>query len=182
MLSGTKLKQLCEQRGITAEQLAPQVIRAGQRPEQMASAVKNWQKGLFNPIPKRADVERLAAALGVDVNELSAWKSTCRFAPISPRKARLVTRLIVGRGVQDALDVLKFTHKRAASMIAKVLESAIANADEAQADVENLYVSQARANSAGVRIGTKRWIAKDRGRTHPIRKSASHICITVTEQ
>jgi len=182
MLSGTKLKQLCEQRGMTPDRLAPQVVRGGEKPERVASAIKNWQKGLLKPKPKQADVERLAEALDVDVNKLSVWKSVCRFAPISPRKARLVAQLIVGRGVQDALDVLKFSDKRAATMFTKVLESAIANADESQADVENLYVSRARVDGAGVRIGTKRWIAKDRGRTHSIRKRASHIHIAVQEQ
>ena len=133
-------------------------------------------------MPRSEDVEKLAEAFGVDVNELSAWRSSYRYAPISPRKVRLVTQLIAGRGVQDALDVLKFTHKRAASMVSKVLKSAIASADEAQADVERLYVSETRADSAGVRVGTKRWIAKDRGRAHRIRKMASHIYVMVAQE
>ena len=93
-----------------------------------------------------------------------------------------LTRLIAGRSVQDALDILKFTRKRAAEIISKVLESAIANADEQEADVERLYVCEARVDEAGRRIGTKRWIAKDRGRAHPIRKQASHIYVAVTEE
>ena len=100
---------------------------------------------------------------------------------MSPRKVRLVTQLINGRHVQDALDVLTFTHKRAAAAIKKVLQSAIANADEQEADVENLYVSEARVDQAGRRIGTKAWHPKDRGRAHPIRKEASHIHVTVSE-
>lgn len=96
-------------------------------------------------------------------------------------KARLVTQLIVGRSVQDAMDILKFTRKRAATMVEKVLKSAVANADEQQADVDNLYVSSARVDDAGIRIGTKRWMPKDRGRTHPIRKKACHIYVTVTQ-
>jgi large subunit ribosomal protein L22 len=83
--------------------------------------------------------------------------------------------------VQEALDVLKFTHKRAASMVVKVLKAAIADADEQQADVDNLYVSEAHVDDAGIRVGTKRWIPKDRGRAHPIRKKACHIHVTVTE-
>ena len=66
-------------------------------------------------------------------------------------------------------------------MVDKVLKSAVANADEQQAGVDNLYVSEARVDDAGLRIGTKRWIPKDRGRAHPIRKKACHIHITVTE-
>ena len=80
------------------------------------------------------------------------------------------------------MDVLKFTKKRAATMIDKVLKSAVAGADEQQADMENLYVSSARADDAGVRVGTKRWIPKDRGRAHPIRKKACHIYVTVAQE
>ena len=100
---------------------------------------------------------------------------------MSARKVRLVTDLIVGRGVQDAMDVLKFTRKRAASMVDKVLKAAVADADEQQADVDTLYVSEARVDEAGVRLGTKRWMPKDRGRAHPIRKTACHIHVTVTQ-
>ena len=63
----------------------------------------------------------------------------------------------------------------------KALKSAIASADEDSADVENLYVCLAKVDSAGIRTGTKRWIAKDRGRAHSIRKMASHIHVAVTE-
>jgi large subunit ribosomal protein L22 len=93
----------------------------------------------------------------------------------------LVAELIAGRGIQDAMDILKYTSKRAATMIDKVLRSAVANADEQQADVDRLYISEVRVDDAGIRIGTKRWIPKDRGRAHPIRKKACHIHITVTE-
>ena len=100
---------------------------------------------------------------------------------MSPRKVRLVTQLIAGRGVQDALDLLKFTNKRAAETVRKVLQSAVASADEQEADVDNLIVSEVRVDGAGRRIGTKAWRPKDRGRAHPIRKEASHIYVTVTQ-
>ena len=181
MLSANKLKELCEQRQIGIEQLAGQLVRGGLNKEEAVAAVKNWQKGLFKPIPRREDIRRLAAALSADANDLVDWCSSYRFAPLSARKARLVTQLIVGRSVQDAMDILKFTRKRAATVIDKILKSAVADADEQQADVDNLYVSEARVDDAGVRIGTKRWIPKDRGRAHPIRKKACHIYITVTQ-
>jgi len=149
--------------------------------KQAIAAVKNWQKGLFKPEPRADDINRLATALSVEVNEIADWRSSYRFAPMSASKARLVTQLIVGRSVQDAMDILKFTRKRAAAMIDKVLRSAVADADEQQADVDNLYVSSARVDDAGIRIGTKRWIPKDRGRAHPIHKKACHIHITVTQ-
>jgi len=181
MLSANKLKELCQQRQMATEQLAGQLVRGGLDRQEAAAAVKNWQKGLFKPEPRAEDIRHLANALSAEVNDLVDWRSSYRFAPLSARKARLVTQLIVGRRVQDAMDILKFTRKRAAAMIDKVLKSAVADADEQQADVENLCVSSARVDDAGVRIGTKRWIPKDRGRTHPISKKACHIHITVTQ-
>jgi large subunit ribosomal protein L22 len=181
MLSANKLDNLIKQQKKSVSELAAAIKRAGLSEQQAASAIKNWRKGLLKPLPRSSDVETLASALGVETTALSEWKSSVRYAPTSPRKAMLVTQLIAGRSAQEAIDLLKFTRKRAAEMVQKALKSAIANADENAADVENLYVSQARVDGAGVRVGTKRWIAKDRGKTHSIRKMASHIHITVTE-
>jgi large subunit ribosomal protein L22 len=181
MLNADKLKELCQQRQMGVEELAGQLVRGGLNGEAAAAAVKNWQKGLFRPIPHREDIRRLADALSAEVNDLLVWRSSYRFAPMSARKVRLVTQLIVGRRVQDAMDILKLTRKRAATMVNKVLKTAVADADEQQADVDNLYVSEARVDDAGVRIGTRRWIPKDRGRAHPICKKACHIHITVAE-
>jgi large subunit ribosomal protein L22 len=181
MLSAEKLRQLSRERQMDVEQLARHLVRAGRDQKKAVAAVKNWQRGLFKPRPNADDIHRLAAALSVEENDLSDWRSSYRFAPISAQKARLVAQLIDGRSVQDAMDVLKFTRKRAATVIDKVLKSAVADADERQADVENLYVCGARVDDAGIRIGTKRWMAKDRGRAHPIHKKACHIHITVTQ-
>ena len=181
MLSADKLKELCQERQIDLDELAGHLARGGFDRQKATVAVKNWQKGLFKPEPRADDIRRLASVLSVDTNDLVDWRSSYRFAPISARKARLVTQLIVGRSVQDAMDILKFTRKRAANMVDKVLKTAVADADEQRADVDNLYVSEARVDDAGVRIGTKRWIPKDRGRAHPIRKRACHIHVTVTQ-
>jgi large subunit ribosomal protein L22 len=181
MLSADKLKELCRQQRISVDELAGHLARAGFNKQKAIAAVKNWQKGLFNPEPQAEDIRRLATALSVEVNDLADWRSSYRFAPMSAQKARLVTRMITGRRVREAMDILKFTRKRAATMIDKVLKSAVADADEQQADVDNLYVCSARVDDAGNRIGTKRWIPKDRGRAHPINKKACHIHVTVTQ-
>lgn len=181
MLSSDKLKELYEQRKISVEQIAGQIVRGGLDEKRAVSAVKNWMKGLFKPAPSREDIRKMAAALFVKENDLANWCSSYRYAPLSARKARLVTQLIAGRSVQDAMDILKFTRKRAAPMVDKILKSAVADADEQQADVDSLYVSQARVDDAGIRLGTKRWIAKDRGRAHDIRQRACHIHVTVTQ-
>jgi large subunit ribosomal protein L22 len=181
MLSTRKFRETFDRRKADIEELSGQIVRGGLDRRQAISAIRNWRKGLLKPIPRRGDVQRLASALSVEENQITDWRSSYMYAPISPRKARLVCALIVGRSVQDAMDILKFTRKRAASMIDKVLKSAVANADEQQADVDNLYVSEARVDDAGVRLGTKRWMPKDRGRAHPIAKKGCHIYVTVTE-
>ncbi|AQQ72051.1 50S ribosomal protein L22 [Limihaloglobus sulfuriphilus] len=181
MLNGIKLKEYARTNGVSSQELAEMVRIGGRTEKQALAAVKNWQNCLYKPMPTSEDIEALARGLHVSVNAISQWSSRHKYAPTSPTKARLVARLIAGRTAQDALDTLKFTPKRSAEMVRKVLETAISNADEQEADVERLYVSEARIDGAGRRIGTKGWIAKDRGRAHPIRKQASHIIVTVAE-
>lgn len=181
MLSPDKLTKLSKEKKIGASPLADHIVRSGLKKTAALAAVKNWKRGKMTPCPRKGDIANLAKALGVEVNEISEWVSSYRYAPGSARKARLVSAMVVGRDAQDAIDLLNFTSKRAASMLVKVLKAAIADADEHQADVDNLYVSSARIDDAGIRIGTKRWIAKDRGRAHPIRKTACHMYVTVTE-
>jgi len=107
-----------------------------------------------------------------------AWQGTHRFARISARKARLVVDMIRGLEVTDAMNVLKFSPNRAASMLSKALQSAVANADNAEADVENLFIERAFVNEGPT---IKRFHPKDRGRAHPIRKRTSHITVVVEE-
>ena len=108
-----------------------------------------------------------------------AWQATHRFARISPRKARLIADMVRGRDVQDALNILKFTPNRAAVMISKVLTSAVANANEQEADVSLLYVQDARVDDGPT---TKRIRPKDRGRTYLILKRTSHISVVVEQE
>lgn len=107
------------------------------------------------------------------------WRAAHRYARISPRKARLVVDLVRGRHVNDALDVLRFTDKRASVFVDKVLRSAIANANEAEADVRRLYVKQAFVDPGPV---MRRFRCKDRGRAHSILKRMSHIIVVVAER
>ena len=109
---------------------------------------------------------------------MAVWTSTHRYARISPRKVRLVTQLIADRPVNDALDLLKFTRKRACTFVDKVLRTAMADADEQEADVRKLFVHVARVDEGPT---IKRFRPKDRGRAHPIMKRTSHIVVTVAE-
>ena len=105
-----------------------------------------------------------------------AWQAKHRYARISARKVRLVVDMIRGQDVQDALNILKFSPHRAAGMISKVLSSAIASANEAEADTEELVVLEARVDEGPT---IKRIRPKDRGRAHQIFKRTSHITVVV---
>ena len=108
-----------------------------------------------------------------------AYTATYRFARISPRKARLVIDLIRDRSYEDALTQLQFSKKRAAMMVRKALESAYANADQAEADTRSLFVSEAFVNEGPT---MKRFQPKDRGRAPPIMKRTCHIHVGVDER
>lgn len=108
-----------------------------------------------------------------------AWRSAHRFARISERKARLVIDMIRGLDCNQAVEVLRFTHNRGATFIDKVLKSAMANANEGSADMNRLFVSEARVDEGPI---IKRFRPKDRGRAHPIQKRTSHIHISVDER
>jgi len=179
MLSGKKLKQCREARSLSVTELAEAIERAGLEGNKARSAVGNWEQNRLTPAPSTADIDSLARVLQVTRQELIVWTASHRFAPIAPRKARLVAELIRGRTVQDALDVLKFANKRAAVVLDKVLRSAIANADEQEADVERLYICDARVDEGGVRQNTRRWRPKDRGRAVSWTRLASHIHVSV---
>lgn len=108
----------------------------------------------------------------------TGWVAKHRFARIAPRKARPVMDLIRGLPVDEALDVLRFNPRRASVFIEKVLRSAIANANEQEADVDRLVVAEARVDPGPSFI---RWRPKDRGRAHPILKRTSHLVVRVVE-
>jgi large subunit ribosomal protein L22 len=101
-----------------------------------------------------------------------------RFAKITARKARLLTDLIRNRPVTEALDLLKFNKKRGAVLVSKVLRSAIANADQAEADVEELFVSKSFCDDGPI---MKRFMPKDRGKAFDIKKRSCHITVEVDE-
>ena len=107
-----------------------------------------------------------------------AFTSRWRFARITARKARLLTDMIRNKPVGEALDLLKFNKKRGAIMVAKVLKSAMANADAQEADLENLYVSKSFSDDGPI---MKRFMPKDRGKSYSIFKRLCHITVEVEE-
>ena len=107
-------------------------------------------------------------------------KSIYRGARISAFKAREVTREIQGLPVAAALDLLAFTPKKAAAMVAKTLKSAVANAENnANLRVEKLVVQEAVVGEGPT---FKRFRPKARGSAGPIRKRTSHIRIILSDE
>lgn len=101
-----------------------------------------------------------------------------RFAPISARKARLVIDMIRGLPVQEALDMLEFQPQRAAHLARLVVRSALSNADEQEADLEELVVAEARVDEGPV---AKRVWARGRGRADVLRHRTCHIIVALDE-
>ncbi|MFH0340871.1 MAG: 50S ribosomal protein L22 [Chromatiales bacterium] len=102
-----------------------------------------------------------------------------RFVRVSPQKARLVADQIRGLPVDRALNVLAFSGKKAAGIIKKVLESAIANAEHNDgADIDALRVETIMIDAAPM---MKRVVARARGRANRLMKRTSHITVRVAE-
>jgi len=100
-----------------------------------------------------------------------------KFARLSPQKCRLVCDQIRGLPIERALDLLKFSPKKAATVLLKVLNSAIANAEHNHgADIDELKVSTIYIDKA---TSLKRMIARAKGRGNGIEKQTCHITITV---
>ncbi len=103
----------------------------------------------------------------------------------SPYKMRLVVDQIRGQSVNAALSLLKFSKKKAALEITKVLESAVANAEQkARANNESVDVDALFVKTATINEGPKlkRWMPAAQGRATPIFKRTSHVEIEVAEK
>lgn len=105
-------------------------------------------------------------------------RATAKYIRTGPRKARLVTDQIVGKSSSEAEDILRFTNKKASTIILGVLRSAVANAAQKGAKVDELEVSQAYVNDGPT---LKRFRPRAMGRATRIRKRTSHITIVVAE-
>jgi large subunit ribosomal protein L22 len=108
--------------------------------------------------------------------EVSAKANRLR---ISAQKARLVADQVRGKPVADALDILTFSTKKGAGLIRKVVESAIANAENNEgADIDELKVSEIYVNEG---LTMKRIKPRAKGRADRILKRTSHITVTVSD-
>lgn len=103
-----------------------------------------------------------------------------KYVHISPRKARLVADAIRGMKVEEAINKLKFTPKKAAGIFSKVINSAVANASQRpDIDVDSLYIKTTFVDGGPT---MKRWRPRAMGRAFMIRKRTSHITVVLDER
>ncbi|HHY98473.1 MAG TPA: 50S ribosomal protein L22 [Firmicutes bacterium] len=107
-------------------------------------------------------------------------KAHAKYVRISPRKVRRVVDLIRGKDATEALVLLRHLPEISASVVEKVLKSAVANAEHnLELNRRDLYVAEAYVNQGPT---MKRWRARMRGMPAPIRKRSSHITVIVREK
>ncbi len=111
--------------------------------------------------------------------------ASLRFARISARKARLVADVVRGKPAGQAVEALQFLDKKSAPMIAKLVESAIANAEQSakqanrELDVDTLVIKRIEVGQASA---MRRFRPRAQGRATPIVKKTSHITVVLGEE
>ena len=107
-------------------------------------------------------------------------KAIAKYVRASPRKAGQICSLVRGKNVDEALAILKYMPQKSAGIIAKVVKSAAANAENnMNMDPKKLYVSEVYANQGPT---LKRFMPRAQGRATGIRKRTSHIGVVVRER
>ena len=106
-----------------------------------------------------------------------------RYLRITPRKVRVVADLIRGKNVNQALAQLAYVEKRAAEPVAKLLRSAVANAEQAakdqSLDVDRLLVKELMVDQGP---SLRRYMPRAMGRAFKILKKTSHISLTISDE
>ncbi len=107
-------------------------------------------------------------------------KAVARFVRVSPQKVRLVMAQVRGEKVEVALGLLAFAPQKGAKILKKLVNSAVANAQEnTDMDVDNLYISKIFADEGPTQ---KRWRPRALGRATKILKRTSHLTVILDEK
>ncbi len=106
-------------------------------------------------------------------------KAVAKFMKISPYKARIIRKAVVGKEAQEAINILESIPKKAARIVKKVVQSCLANAKQKNSEVHGWYVKNMLVNE-GPKM--KRMQAAPMGRGFMIRKRFSHITVILDEQ
>lgn len=106
-------------------------------------------------------------------------KAKLRYLRVAPRKARLVVDLVRGKDVSEALNILTFTRRAASEPVRKLIESAIANAEAQEADIDRLYVERIYVDEGPT---LRRFRPRAMGRATRINKKTSHVTCVLAER
>lgn len=107
-------------------------------------------------------------------------KAKLKYVRVGPQKARLVVDLVRGKDVGEALTILKHANKKTAVLVKKLIESAIANAEQKKTiDIDNLFVKTIYVDAGPV---LKRWKPRAQGRASAFNKKMSHINVVLDER
>ncbi len=99
---------------------------------------------------------------------------------LSPRKTRLIVDMVRGLNIQKALNILNFSPKPSAKIVANLLKSAVANAEQkGLSDVDRLFVKTIYVDGGAV---LKRFVPRAQGRASKIRKPTSHITVVLADK
>ena len=107
-------------------------------------------------------------------------KASLKFAKVGDQKARIVANMVRGKMVNDAIRILTYDNKKPSMIIKKLVESAVANADQKQViDVDNLYIKEIMVDKGPF---MKRYQPRAQGRAFVIKKKSSHISLVLDER
>ncbi|MGC6419194.1 MAG: 50S ribosomal protein L22 [Bradymonadia bacterium] len=106
-------------------------------------------------------------------------RAKLRYLRVSARKTRLVADLVRGKGVGEAINILTFTRRAASEPVRKLIESAIANAEAKNADVDRLYVDTITVDEGPT---LRRFRPRAMGRATRINKRTSHVTCVLAER
>jgi large subunit ribosomal protein L22 len=107
-------------------------------------------------------------------------KATAKFLRCAPRKVRLVADLIRGKNVEEALNILQFTPKGSSKRLAKLLKSAVSNADQKPGvNVDKLFVRTVMVDTGPI---IKRFRPRAMGRASQILKRTTHVTLTLDQR
>ncbi len=107
-------------------------------------------------------------------------KASLKNAKIGDQKARIVADMVRGKMVNDAIRILTFDNKKPSAIIKKLVESAVANADQKQViDIDNLYIKEIMVDKGPF---LKRYQPRAQGRAFVIKKKSSHISLVLDER
>src|ERR1700690_3678036 len=107
-------------------------------------------------------------------------KASLKFARMAPRKIRLVADMVRGKGVNEAIQILTFVNKKSAPILKKLVQSAVANADQKKTvDLDTLYVKHISVDQGPT---LKRYMPRAMGRASEIKKKTSHVNLILEER